>query len=255
MQYPKNSIDNTSPGEAASITVTERGPYLVYGRPPLSVQYILPDDENNSWYFQEGRHFSTENEPTALCRCGSSHRHPYCDGSHTHAVWNPRLTAPATPRESDLKRIEGPTLELLDDTSRCVFARFCHARGNTWQLAQHSDNEEARQLAIREASMCPGGRLTARDRQSLRTFEFRFEPSLGLIEDDAIGASGGLWVRGGIAIRRPSGEEDAPRNRVVLCRCGQSSNKPYCDGTHAAMRWRDELKSRPTGETLPEKVY
>ena len=30
---------------------------------------IMPDPDNESWYFQEGRHFSTEAEPTALCRC------------------------------------------------------------------------------------------------------------------------------------------------------------------------------------------
>jgi CDGSH-type Zn-finger protein len=25
------------------------------------------------------------------------------------------------------------------------------------------------------------------------------------------------------------------RNRVTLCRCGASQNKPFCDGTHAAI--------------------
>ena len=63
----------SSPAEERfSITVTETGPYLVYGRPPLAEQFIMPDESNDSWYFQEGRHFSTESEPTALCRCGAS---------------------------------------------------------------------------------------------------------------------------------------------------------------------------------------
>ena len=45
------------------------------------------------------------------------------------------------------------------------------------------------------------------------------------------------------------------RNRVVLCRCGASHNKPYCDGTHASIRFNDRLEGTPEGKTLPEKVY
>ena len=43
-------------------------------------------------------------------------------------------------------------------------------------------------------------------------------------------------------------------NRTVLCRCGKSANKPYCDGTHAAVKWRDGLAGEPVGERLPEEV-
>jgi len=69
----------SSPAEERfSITVTEKGPFLVYGRPPLAEQFIMPNEQNESWYFQEGRRFSTEAEPTALCRCGASKRKPYC---------------------------------------------------------------------------------------------------------------------------------------------------------------------------------
>jgi len=30
------------------------------------------------------------------------------------------------------------------------------------------------------------------------------------------------------------------RNRVTLGRCGGSKNKPFCDGTHAAIKFKDE---------------
>ena len=103
--------------------------------------------------------------------------------------------------------------------------------------------------------MCPSGRLMAWDLQTEKPYEYRFEPSLGLIEDPAIGSSGGLWVRGGIPVQRENGRTYEIRNRVVLCRCGQSVNKPYCDGTHAAIKWRDNLEGVPEGETVPEHAY
>lgn len=238
-----------------SITVTEKGPYLVYGRPPLAEQFIMPDENGECWYFQEGKHFSTDAQPTALCRCGASQRKPYCDGTHEHAEWNPELTAAGEALLDGAETIEGATLAMTDNPAYCVFARFCHPYGDTWTLTEQSDDPRARKLAIREASMCPSGRLTAWDKASGKPFEFRFEPSLGLIEDRPIGASGGLWVRGGIPLRREDGSTYEIRNRVVACRCGQSANKPYCDGTHAAVKWRDRLEGEPAGETVPEEAY
>lgn len=241
--------------EGFSITVTEKGPYLVYGRPPLAEQFIMPDANNESWYFQEGRHFSTEAEPTALCRCGASKRKPYCDGSHEEADWDPAPTSLDERLLDEVELTEGATLRMTDNPKYCVFARFCHPRGDAWTLTEESADPESRRLAIREASMCPSGRLMAWDRPTGKPFEFRFEPSLGLIEDITIGSSGGLWIRGGIPMRREDGRTYEIRNRVVACRCGQSANKPYCDGTHAAIKWRDDLDGEPVGETLPEEVY
>ncbi|MDE5691909.1 MAG: CDGSH iron-sulfur domain-containing protein [Alistipes sp.] len=253
-------IRKNEPGPAPadgrfSITVTEKGPFLVFGRPPFCEQFIMPDADNESWYFQEGRHFSTEAEPTALCRCGASARKPYCDGAHARIAWDPRLTAPVRPSDEQTERTEGETLAMTDRPKLCVFARFCHPHGDAWTLTERSADPRARALAVREASMCPSGRLTAWDKATGSPYEFRFEPSLGLIEDPAIGASGGLWIRGGIPLRRENGEVYELRNRVVVCRCGHSANKPYCDGTHAAVKWRDELQGDPVGETLPEEVY
>jgi CDGSH-type Zn-finger protein len=46
--------------------------------------------------------------------------------------------------------------------------------------------------------------------------------------------SGSLRVEGDFEIVDQDGKPFglAGRTRVTLCRCGQSSNKPFCDGTH-----------------------
>jgi len=50
-----------------------------------------------------------------------------------------------------------------------------------------------------------------------------------------------LWLRGGIAVTAADGFVYEVRNRVTLCRCGASKHKPFCDGSHAAVRFRDGL--------------
>jgi CDGSH-type Zn-finger protein len=45
-------------------------------------------------------------------------------------------------------------------------------------------------------------------------------------------------VRGGIAVVSADGEQYEVRNRMTLCRCGASSNKPFCDGTHASIKFQ-----------------
>lgn len=254
---PKVKIEEGStPADGRfGVTVSEQGPYLVYGHPPIAVWTIMPDDRNESQYFREGRRFPAEAQPTALCRCGASKCHPYCDGSHEHADWDPEPTAPAEALLDNVEIIEGETLTMTDNEKYCVFARFCHPHGDAWHLTERSGDPEARELAIREASMCPSGRLMAWDNATGRPYEFHFEPGIGLIEDPAIGASGGLWIRGGIPIRRENGRIYEIRNRTVLCRCGKSANKPYCDGTHAAIKFRDRIETgtESCGEMQPEE--
>ena len=233
-----------NPADRYGVVVTEKGPYLVYGRPPLNMQSIRLGPRPGGPGFEEGARFEMRTDPTALCRCGASHRKPYCDGTHATTAWDPTLTAPMQETTAGRTVIEGATLTLEDNPRRCTLARFCQAEGDVRSLVGRSDEPESRRRAIHEAELCPGGRLTARDRQSGEPFEILYEPSLGLIEAPSIGASGGLWLRGGITLRRKDGRTYAARNRVVLCRCGRSADKPFCDGTHASVKWRDGLEER-----------
>jgi CDGSH-type Zn-finger protein len=52
---------------------------------------------------------------------------------------------------------------------------------------------------------------------------------------------GPLLVRGDVRIVNAEGAEIPRRRRTVaLCRCGKSTLKPYCDGTHKAIGFRTE---------------
>lgn len=226
------------------VTIMNNGPYLVYGNPPLNQQIIEVNEEGECWTFSEGRSFEMDAEPVALCRCGASKDKPYCDGAHMKEDWEPQLTAKEEPLLDGAAVYDGPELSLTDNKEYCVFARFCDAKGRVWNLVKESDDPEKREHVIHEANMCPGGRLSAWDKKTKKPFEPHYDPGLALIEDKPMAISGGLWIKGGIPVRRQDGYTYEVRNRVVLCRCGQSSNKPFCDGMHASVKWKDGLENK-----------
>ena len=52
---------------------------------------------------------------------------------------------------------------------------------------------------------------------------------------------GPLIVRGDVIITGADGEDIVPARRTVaLCRCGVSSIKPFCDGTHKLVNFRTD---------------
>ncbi len=46
-------------------------------------------------------------------------------------------------------------------------------------------------------------------------------------------------------LRRASGEACANVRAVALCRCGASKNKPFCDGTHSVIGFKDAKTADP----------
>ncbi|MGY4857733.1 CDGSH iron-sulfur domain-containing protein [Cryobacterium sp. AP23] len=55
--------------------------------------------------------------------------------------------------------------------------------------------------------------------------------------------NGPLLVRGPFEILTPTGEVIPPRRKTVaLCRCGVSTLKPFCDGSHKAIGFRTEAE-------------
>ena len=229
------------PTHAPKIVVTENGPYVVSGGVPLALQVITPNAEGFSWDWAQGRSFEVESN-YELCRCGRSKEKPFCDGSHKAARFKGTERASRETVASQAETLEGPTLTLNDTENLCAFARFCDPAGKIWSLIEQTDNPEARALVIREANHCPAGRLVVRDNDTNKEIEEPLPPSIGVVEDPALGCSGPLWVRGGIRIESEDGTPYERRNRVTLCRCGASSNMPFCNGSHASIKFKDGLQ-------------
>ena len=51
---------------------------------------------------------------------------------------------------------------------------------------------------------------------------------------------GPVMVQGNLVVSKMSGEEIKQSEKVFLCRCGHSENKPFCDGKHKAAEFKAE---------------
>ncbi len=213
------------------IRVIKNGPYIVSGGIPLFIKEIRNDAEGFCSTWRDVKTFPLQ-ERYALCRCGHSKNKPFCDGSHTKIRFDGTETAEDEPYIDRADRINGPTLSLTDAEHMCVHARFCMRAGGIWNLTRQSDNREARDIAIEEAGNCPSGRLVIWDKKTGKALEPEFEKSIVAIEYPPRSEHGPLWVRGGIPVESSDGHVYEIRNRVTLCRCGKSYNKPFCDGSH-----------------------
>ncbi len=168
----------------------------------------------------------------ALCRCGNSKNKPFCDGTHAKVQFD-GTEKPDPPLFEDMaKTMEGSGLTLKDAEVLCASARFCHRGGDIWDQISQTDNQKIKENCIRNECDCPSGRLVVVDKATGETVEPKLEPSIGVIEDPAMEVDGPLWVRGGIQVYSADGKPYEVRNRVTLCRCGKSENKPFCDSSH-----------------------
>jgi hypothetical protein len=129
-------------------------------------------------------------------------------------------------------------MTLADDRPLCAFARICDGHGRIWNSIHGTDDATTRGIVAHQASFCPSGRLVVSNAGSDEPIEQAFDPSLVLLEDPQEHVSGPIWVRGGVTLRSADGFVYETRNRMTLCRCGESSNKPFCDGTHAHIGFR-----------------
>lgn len=226
------------------IKITKDGPYEVSGLSEFKERFISQNEEGNSWDYVEGKTFTSNGDKVYLCRCGKSKNPPFCDGSHKISGFNGKCTAPHKPILDNAQAIEGQNYTLYDNEIYCAFARFCDAYGRVWNLVQEGSLESDK-VAIREALSCPAGRLMIQENKSGRFLEPELKPSIDILEDPAIDVSGPLFVKGKIIIEDEDGKTYEVRNRQTLCRCGESRNKPFCDGTHASCHFNDgEIKSR-----------
>jgi CDGSH-type Zn-finger protein len=226
--------DKTLPSQ---IKITANGPYVVSGGVPLTERYpaVSVHGEPLEWDpvgADLPEHPVRQNY--ALCRCGHSANKPFCDNSHRRVGFDGALTADRQPSATRRRTFVGEGAVMSDEPGLCIHAGFCTTRlSKVWSMINQTDDPEVRTRLRSMVQHCPSGRLEIASSAEAPADEPEFIPSVAIIPN------GPLWVRGGIPVEAPDGFTYEVRNRVTLCRCGHSQNKPYCDGTHAEVGFTD----------------
>ena len=128
------------------------------------------------------------------------------------------------------KTYQGKEIDVTFELKRCIHAAECGSRlQSVFDVAKRPwvqpDNATADQ--VQEAvDRCPSGALKY-VRHDGGSLERHPEENLIVVFD-----SGEYQLHGDVQLTTMDGETVAEEYRMTLCRCGESSNKPFCDNTH-----------------------
>jgi CDGSH-type Zn-finger protein len=171
-------------------------------------------------------------ESIYLCRCGASKNKPYCDGSHAAVAFSDRRIHDKPPPPAEFA---GKEITIVDDFSLCAHAGACVEGAPDTFFAF----KDGRRVSLPDATpsdqvmatirRCPSGSLLYKVRGTL-TDAYAAETEVQVERD------------GPYLVRRAKLAGDArpaTEDHYTLCRCGASQNKPFCDGMHTKVKFRD----------------
>lgn len=88
---------------------------------------------------------------------------------------------------------------------------------------------------VKQVSLCPSGALSS-FYNSGETNESAEQTQTEITAEAKL--NGPLMVYGNITVKKPDGTMEKRMKVTAFCRCGGSSNKPYCDGTHNKLEFK-----------------
>ena len=176
----------------------------------------------------------------ALCRCGGSAKKPFCDGTHAKIGFSDRNTA--DPARNRRVAFSGKDITIFDNRAICAHAGFCtdglksvfRMNAEPWIDPDGAAVAEV----ISTIEKCPSGALSYA-RNGVEAEAPRREPMVAVMNDGPYAVTGGIELAG-----VPFGE-GASKEHYTLCRCGGSKNKPFCDGTHWSIGFKDPVAKTP----------
>ncbi len=172
----------------------------------------------------------------ALCRCGGSENKPFCDGTHgTKGFTDEEVGGGGGDRRTDYV---GRRLTIHDNRGLCAHAGHCtdglkavfRMHQEPWIDPDGAGVDEI----IATIEQCPSGALS----YSIENVEHRNQdraPRVTVTND------GPYAVTGGIELLGVTFGQGASTEHYTLCRCGESRNKPFCDGSHWQAGFRDSV--------------
>jgi len=170
-----------------------------------------------------------------LCRCGKSGSKPHCDGTHTKIDFNSSKIEGRQPDRVD--NYVGKEITIHDNRGVCSHAGYCTDNlPSVWRMQTEPwidpDGASVEEI-IQVIEMCPSGALSY-TLKGIKRDAVEREPGISLHKD------GPYNMVGGIALEDYNGSTPESNEHCTLCRCGGSKNKPFCDGTHWHINFKDD---------------
>ena len=165
----------------------------------------------------------------ALCRCGGSKTKPFCDGTHSKIGFTDKNLADPTKDRRDT--YAGKKITIFDNRALCAHAGYCtDGLKEVFRYGEEpwiAPDAGAVEKVIETIRRCPSGALSyAID--GVEGKAPKGPPLVTVLDNGPYAVTGGIELAG-----------DASREHYTLCRCGQSKNKPLCDGSHWDANFRD----------------
>jgi methylamine---glutamate N-methyltransferase subunit C len=188
-----------------------------------------------------------KNAVFALCRCGNSKSKPFCDGTHGEIGFSDEKQEGRQPRRTD--DYKGSEITIHDDRGICSHVGFCtDGLPKVFRMGVEPwidpDAEPVKKI-IETIRKCPSGALSY-SIDGVKYDKYHDKPEIKVNED------GAYFVRGFIDLN----DDDKPNSleHYALCRCGNSKNKPFCDGQHWYTKFKDDGTVESPGFSKDERT-
>jgi CDGSH-type Zn-finger protein len=183
----------------------------------------------------------------ALCRCGASNNKPFCDGTHGKIGFSSENKEDVNDSHHNIvvknkrKSYVGKGITIHDNRKICSHAAECvNNLPSVFKLNSrpwiNPDAAETAEEIINTIRKCPSGALS----YSVDGIEYRDQNERKPMI--MVSKGGPYLVTGGIDLIGDNIQfaEGSSKEHYTLCRCGASNNKPFCDGMHRMINFKDD---------------
>jgi uncharacterized Fe-S cluster protein YjdI len=128
------------------------------------------------------------------------------------------------------KKYANDDITVLWEPSKCIHSAICFKglpqvfdpRKKPWITLENSNTE----AIVKQVNQCPSGAISVLKQQESAT------QNPDQLIKVKVTPSGPLLIQGNFILEHGNNVTSLNAPTTALCRCGQSLNKPFCDGSH-----------------------
>lgn len=136
-----------------------------------------------------------------------------------------------------IKKYSNDELTIVWKPGKCIHSGICvkllpevyNPKDKPWIRIKNTDTQQLKD----QIAKCPSGALSYymndQNNKESKSLDTRVE----------VLPNGPLLIYGTLKVQDKEGNIEVKNKTTAFCRCGASNNKPYCDGSHLKVNFKD----------------